>query len=953
MFENIDNTNKAHEEFFNNNFTGKQASKILKMNTSTMNRLLTKIKIPDDFPRSIYGYHNETYMYSKKEVYDLKDYNDFILKNFIKQDDAKKYLDITTVIFRRIVKYYNLEVKQLKGFYQTNYFLKDDIEKIKRNQKEFFKQQIAQSEITSVSEAQKEFLNNHLTRNQVCEILNAGKYNINKFLTKVEIPDIFSGAKLGCSNLTRIMYNKKEIYELKNHNDLFLKNHITQADAIKYLDVSLVVFREIVKDFNLQVKQLKWFSTKNFFLKDDIENIKIKQKEFWQEYISRREIKSIHTSKTYIEKIFGGFETYEIPSYAKIWAISRSCGGSPDGYRCYKRDVVLKKIDSMTKKNQEINICGPTNFDTFKLRLNVYADALIKFNSSTYTKEKWFKFVDSKLKETQSLRTINSYISNLIKITICMNNVLQEYNIPEIYALNSNQVALIYNWATSMQKRFVGQFFTVVEEDVRLQLLKSGISTAKGFKLDKIFDKTKDSNEEKPKNSKIYNNIYDIKVYANLFQFLTNIKLHTKNSIDAMLKDDNIIYPSLWLYLMLHLNNAWRHGDVANFPRLHIYDLLFEFEIDGLDWFKDNELTLEQSRRIITRVINEEFRISKTQVNGHFFSSDVLAPVIATAILIIEAFLVSKGVLDSKAEYLPLLNFNNKYNQPTEAQLKNFLKSMDNCKSFIFGSKKMNKSVMTYLYHLANISGDDNALKYAQTLRNHIDESSPLSYVDFDLKRIEGLTEQLFQRGEFGYIPSLLIQRLEGKPLSFEKITEQVYLVNNTFNGVFRLESTIGFLNTIKHERVKVLKILENQSLQECQEILTNLFTQKLPSKEKDIQCLVSKQGCQRTDKKCFDCEYHIPSIYALTTLCKAIIANIKEYHKTVNAAKKMKIALCFYREIEVFKEATCKYGSEYVYSCLGLNRKELLDELQEIPEPDEFFELLLPKPTENQSDCL
>lgn len=936
MLENIDETQK---NFFDNHLTSKEVCKVLNTTEHVIsNNHLTKVKIPDGFPKP---YRTVNYMYSKKEVYDIKEHNDFIIENCIPTNDAVKYLGISRNKFSQIIKNFNIEHKEMIGF-NGKYYIKTDIEMIKE------KQNIVEDK-GYINKEQEDFFDNHMSRREVLDLLKTTKHIFDS-LEKIKIPDGFPipRKKRNMADNDTVMYSKEKVYEIKKHNDFIEEKYITHEKAAEYLDVSIPILQQIVKEFVLEYKEKIGFKGKRYFVKDDIEEIKVKQREFWEKYINTKEINTLweNISCNYIRTF--GQPGCVVPTYAKM----KTYFSNGMHLNCWERDAVLGKIYTLGKAKQMQNTFGETYFETFKLRLDVIPDELAKFNSSGYTKEKWFEFVESKLTERQHQKTATMNIAIFVKITEIISRALQAFDVAEIYALNSKQIALVYNWNNISQKMLFHNFLVDVEEEVRLQLLKTGVVT-KSFSLEKV-NKIKDSEDAEKKKKvetrkKQKKEIYDFEVWANLFDFLIDIKLHAKNSVDKIEKDKDIKYPSVWLYLILHLNNAWRNGDAADFPRLHIHDLITEFGIDSLDWFKCNELTVEQSRRVITRVINREFKINKTQIKGHFFSSDVLAPAFATAVLIIEIFLLSKGILDSNTEYVPLLNFGTQYNQPSRSQLKNFIKGMDGYDGFVFRSKFMNKSVMTYIWHLANMSGDDNALKYVQKLRNHMDKNSPLHYVDFDLKRIESLTKHLFRRGEFGYIPSLLIQRIKGEPLCFEEMTEAVYRVNNAFNGVFKLNSTVGFLNAVKHERAKVVELIEKKSLKECQQTLTDLFTDNLPSKEKDIQCLVSKEDCRRTDKECLDCEYHIPTIYAITSLCKAIIAHIREYNKTINIAKQFKLALRIERKMIVLSEAIKRFGSKYVYNCLGMTKEELLEELDEIAQPEEFYELLALKSKNNK----
>ena len=93
---------------------------------------------------------------------------------------------------------------------------------------------------------------------------------------------------------------------------------------------------------------------------------------------------------------------------------------------------------------------------------------------------------------------------------------------------------------------------------------------------------------------------------------------------------------------------------------------------------------------------------------------------------------------------------------------------------------------MTYLYFIANTSGDNKALIYAQELRRHVNIKNTTHYVNFDIEQIESLSKQLFQRGEFGYIHALLSQKVlgNGETGSFEEMTNQIMQINAVFRSV-------------------------------------------------------------------------------------------------------------------------------------------------------------------------
>ena len=128
---------------------------------------------------------------------------------------------------------------------------------------------------------------------------------------------------------------------------------------------------------------------------------------------------------------------------------------------------------------------------------------------------------------------------------------------------------------------------------------------------------------------------------------------------------------------------------------------------------------------------------------------------------------------------------------------------------------------------------------------------------------------------------------------------------------------------------------------------MAGIFTGKLPSRMKNIQCLISNEDCPKmssmpSDKdevSCFDCSYHIPSIYALTTLCESIVNDLKRY-KTATRIKQFKLSLSIDRKCTLIAEAIAQYGEEYVYNCIGIDRQTFIEEVNSVDLPEDFKDL-------------
>lgn len=626
---------------------------------------------------------------------------------------------------------------------------------------------------------------------------------------------------------------------------------------------------------------------------------------------------------------------------------------------CKKTDVDKLLKDILKRKSKTITTeqVGSTNFETFLIRL----ESLSAWNKgfekkSSYTKQKVLDYIEHKLNSMKSKnkKVADKKIKEMIDLIISVRNLLSRYSIEEIYLLSSSQINLFIRSLNETQGKGLYLFLKSVNSDLK----KLGLNNKLKFNFDKIINPSNKKSEDdlvgewenEPKD------LYNFETYSKVFNYLIDIDTHIPKIVDEFKNKNTIIHASVWLYAMLHLNNAWRNGDCTTFPELVINDLLDEYNIEKIDWFTDNKLTLPQSRAIIFRVRQWEMRISKTQINGAFFCSDELAPAFATAVIILHLYKYSHNIVSEYKEDSVIMDFGNMYNEATETNLKNFFKPAK-IENFIFKSRKFNKSIMTYIYFLANLKGDDKALIYCAEVRKHLNIYSATNYVDFDISKVESLSKQLFSRGEFGYIPALLAEKVlgEGNTGTFEEMTNKVMEINAFFTDIQKINSTAKFLNIIRSERQNVVDMISEKSFGECQEIFTNLCTMDLPSKNgSDIQCLFSKQRCQmpNLDDKdgcsCFDCPYHIPTIYALTRLCNNLIDNYKSYlglpgnvklkdykkyllqnpetKSNLSKVSKMQTGLKIERRKVLLREAIQKLGPEYMYRCLDIDRESFIE---------------------------
>lgn len=729
------------------------------------------------------------------------------------------------------------------------------------------------------------------------------------------------------------VYDRKEMEDLskkisildnsKEENSDTSLDYILLKDALNILDYNDRTFKKIREKFNIrEIKVLK-----NILIhKDDVENLLKKQSDFYNEFIDGKSlsIKYLNGRDNYatLKKL----NVYEVPLYAKVVSKATSLGMSKGVYK-------ISEVEDLFKDKINYDIECDTPYKTYIARLNSVKSWQGFDEKSIYTSTAWFKYIENKLGNTISKGgVLSGIISKYIKTTFALKDMLERYEKFEVFKITTSEINLYFK---TVELEFIREilydFLKFVHEDLSLNRNKK---TFYKISLIEWENKSNDSSEDEIDTNDI---IYDFEVYSKVFQYQTDIKTHVKNALNEIENKGTCVYASTWLYVMLHLNNAWRHGDVRDFPALDVDDLLIQFGIEDFSWFNNNILEVSKARGVISRIIQWEIIISKNQIAGHFFCSDDLAPALATAVLILTLY---NNQRDIKKE--TLLEFNTKHNNVTATTLKKFFKNLDT-EGFVFSSRKFNKSVMTYITFLANLSGDKKALEYAKYMRSHIRLLSTLHYIDFDIDALESMTTMLFARGEFGYVASLLLSKLnDGKLTDFEEATKQIYMVNKAFGDISTMSATIGFLNTVRGDRLSVVKYLCEMSFEECQKLVTDLFARKLPSAcGSDIQCLFSKKGCQRPDisskedeASCFECPYHIPTIYALTSLCESIIRDLKRYKSELSIPNKFKLELSIHKKKLVLKEATDKLGNEYVFNCLGISREDYIEVVSGIPNP-------------------
>ncbi|MGE6896955.1 hypothetical protein [Priestia flexa] len=260
-------------------------------------------------------------------------------------------------------------------------------------------------------------------------------------------------------------------------------------------------------------------------------------------------------------------------------------------------------------------------------------------NSDLFTCLEWKKFVHRVLRNnSESIETKHYTIFRYAKCTGIIIDFLAE---KEIYEMTSNHINLtLFN--ENIPFLYQKIFYSFINSIYNKLIEKN---KKKLFKLERIINPYE--KEVIPKDK----SIYDYEDYKSLFSFATNLPLHKRKAIEDVKKQMNqtvltkngsgkikrqrtFNYDSSWLYVLIHLNNAWRHKDVIRFPKIDLNDL--SVSNINLDWLEQNDLSYEDARRIIHQVMRKDLRTTKTNATNHFFCSKDVTLSLATAAVICE-----------------------------------------------------------------------------------------------------------------------------------------------------------------------------------------------------------------------------------------------------------------------------------------------------------------------------
>ncbi|ETI70558.1 hypothetical protein [Neobacillus vireti] len=553
------------------------------------------------------------------------------------------------------------------------------------------------------------------------------------------------------------------------------------------------------------------------------------------------------------------------------------------------------------------------------------------------TKELWFQYANQTLRKMTGNR--DSCLNKITSLKNATKVITNFAKTKELLTFSEKEMNLgIFN--KKIPKKHQGHIYAFLYEVVSSIEHNTG---KKVLNLSKLNFERQSIKQVKSKSKETY----DLEEYMSLYNYVKDYKLHKESAINGIkgiqgqkdLKNGKLYkkYDSMWLYVLLHINNGWRKGTVVDFPRYPSHHFN-KFNLTSIESLECLLLTMEDAEQIVRFYQAQWFEHNKTHEKATFYCSSELKLPMAYAILICEYRVRNFHIHDESN----LINFYNKKNEVFAGTHDHFFKNYKD--EFQFESRKMNRTVLTITSSIIASALNGDPILIAKHLRGHTQTETTNIYIQVPQEHLDSITEQLFDTGYFGYVYQKVNALLLGES-STNKIdtTRHSIELKELLGDVVKLEDMASYLNVLSKRQEELGTYLEELSKEELKSRLNLINLGLSPAKEETYQCFFSTCIAQKTE--CNKCPFSIPHFYSLSTICRRmrrILSNYKEiaYRDDVPIGEKTKLYNLLLMDFSTIAEAKQKFGREIIEMFMDLDFNGFIKGLEELPDPQE--ELLL-----------
>lgn len=731
-----------------------------------------------------------------------------------------------------------------------------------------------------------EFLTNYISNKEVVNQYNITYHQLNFLINYHNIEQIDLHIRLK-------FYERKEIGEMFNKDDTWLylgekEKFYSLKQTLQLLKISDSELTTIRKEAKLSFYN---FHNTTHYYKEEINNL-LKQKQD----IAEKYVPSSLVSETLGDHYFRYFKNRKKPTGIERYAFNKS---SPT-FLLFPKSEYENLLQQ--KEHQELldSISYNDSLSAFYELLKING---IKFHEkSPITQQYWFNYcTDSILYNNKAKETVPYFVNTLVKCTSLLSDFILD---SELHLKSSNEINLgLLNSNIPISHRnilipFINKlYYGLIQDNIK-----------SSFRIQKI-RKTLTSKRSVDQDM----DMYDYSTFKEVYSYVNNLSHREAAINDGLLRISPTTskfcneYAYSWLYILLHLSNAWRHRDICN---LRMIDISF-LNIKSLKEFRNRNLANDEVDKIVNLLLSKEYTVSKTKAINNFFISDNIKVAVANAYVI--CHLINQHCYPTLDN---IINFNNKKNNFLDTHNNNFFKGFP--KEFKFKNRKMNRTLLTIMYTLLKKEKHSGAaLKIAQRLRSHKSEESTNMYIKIPDEDINELSINLFNRGIFGYIPKILSEIVYGSTSDLTKETNNILKIKSVFKDIYNIEATAGFLNSVTKQKESIIELFISRGSEEAFEVLNKLQKNFLPGKDEDFQCIVSEKGCLNTGLDCKNCVYSVPNFYATANIVSSVTNTLGQFKNDFNntnfEVEKIKQVNLLFMELDILNDAVDKFGEDVV----------------------------------------
>jgi hypothetical protein len=740
------------------------------------------------------------------------------------------------------------------------------------------------------------------------------------------------------SDIIRLNNDSDFIYIKKSDWQLFLQEkrktqYIAKDKVAKKLGIHANGVVKVANEFNI-VPFKEDSSPFTYFKKDDAELLAQKQNELWEkirnEYFTDEETMSmLGIARSTLSQRFIRDNIRSIFVPPLICTIRDGINFRNGRELIYLKEDVLSFNEQRQKEKEIENIIHQTDSNSYDILQTALSASDIQFSEKgKKTEAYWFKYLKRKgSKSKASDASKKKEVRVLFNTTVLLTEMT---SLKEIFDYTERELNLsIFNSSTASSVQTEMYKFLRQVSDTRTD---SDLYIRYKFNnLKNIYKKKKNTQNEKT--------IYSIDEYIRLIDYAKDIEKHKKRAIEDIrlqIKGEGHKHrDSSWLYVLLHLNNAWRHYDVTLFPRINLKETQIESmePLNALDWLEKNNLNKKEIATIVNQVKRMPFIHSKTKKKRYFFCSEELSDAFVHALVLCE---LRCRICQPLSEMV--IDFGNRPRNFKETQRRTYFEGYDS--DFTFKSKQMNRTLISYVYSVIKKTTNRNPLEVTKYVRSHASEETTNIYIDIPQEQMDFITSQLFDLGNFGYAYDALSELLLPEtPMDREERTKNSLMVKKVFGDAYQIEQTARYLNRLTEEQQIVRKVIEGFTLRERQEISDSIKIGQHPAKKEGYQCIY--RACKFPSRDCEKCQFAVPNFYALSQLADDFYLKLNEFKRkfdtTPKDGEKIRLSNNLYSYLYLIGAAVDKFGKDTVSSFFENGLESVKEELALIPSAREY----------------